>query len=95
MTAVREGYGENRFYENFQDQTFKAEDQQLLNDQGKCPWSYCARTKDIDYILANACFNMNPMIGFPLVIVISFPCNWVGNGAVVSGIIAMLIKLEK
>jgi hypothetical protein len=37
MTAVREGYGENRFYENFQDQTFKAEDQQLLNDQGKCP----------------------------------------------------------
>jgi hypothetical protein len=37
MTAAREGYGENMFYENFEDQTFKAEDQQLLNDQGKCP----------------------------------------------------------
>jgi hypothetical protein len=37
MTAVREGYKENELYENFQDRTFKAEDQQLLIDQGKCP----------------------------------------------------------
>jgi hypothetical protein len=37
MTAAREGYEENEFYENFQDQTFEAEEQQLLNDQGKCP----------------------------------------------------------
>jgi hypothetical protein len=27
MTAVREGYKENELYENFQDRTFKAEDQ--------------------------------------------------------------------
>jgi hypothetical protein len=32
MTAVHEGYEDNEFYENFQDQTFEAEDQQLLND---------------------------------------------------------------
>jgi hypothetical protein len=38
---------------------------------------------------------MNPMIYLSLVIVISYPCNQVGNGAVVSGSIAMLIKLEK
>jgi hypothetical protein len=37
MTVAREGYEENEFYENFQDQTFEAEDQQLLIDQGKCP----------------------------------------------------------
>jgi hypothetical protein len=37
---------------------------------------------------------MNPMIGFPLVIVISCPCNRVGNGVVASGCFAMLIKLE-
>jgi hypothetical protein len=43
----------------------------------------------------NACFNMNPMIGFSLVIVMSCPCNWVGNGAVVSGSFALLIRLEK
>jgi hypothetical protein len=38
---------------------------------------------------------MNPMTCFSLVIVISCPCNWVGNGAVMSGSFAMLIKLEK
>jgi hypothetical protein len=38
---------------------------------------------------------MNPMIGFSLVIVISRPCNRVGNGAVVSGSFAMITKLEK
>jgi hypothetical protein len=43
----------------------------------------------------NACINMNPMISFSLVIVISCPCNRVGNGAVVLGSFAMLIKLEK
>jgi hypothetical protein len=32
MTVVHEGYEDNEFYENFQDQTFEAEDQQLLND---------------------------------------------------------------
>jgi hypothetical protein len=31
---------------------------------------------------------------FSLVNVISCPCNWVGNGAVVSGSFVMLIKLE-
>jgi hypothetical protein len=36
MTAAREGYEENEFYEDFQDQTFEAEEQQLMNDQGKC-----------------------------------------------------------
>jgi hypothetical protein len=34
MTAAREGYEENELYEDFQDQTFEAEEQQLLNDQG-------------------------------------------------------------
>jgi hypothetical protein len=52
MTVAREGYDENEFYENFQDQTFEAEDQQLLIDQGKCPWSYWAQIKDIDYFIA-------------------------------------------
>jgi hypothetical protein len=37
MTTACEGYKENEFDEDFQDQTFKAEEQQLLNDQGKCP----------------------------------------------------------
>jgi hypothetical protein len=37
MTVACEGYEENAFYEDFQDQTFKEEEQQLLNDQGKCP----------------------------------------------------------
>jgi hypothetical protein len=37
---------------------------------------------------------MNPMIDFSVVIVISCPCNQVGNGVVVSGSFAMLIKLE-
>jgi hypothetical protein len=36
-TAAREGYEEDAVYENFQEQTFDAEDQQLLNNQGKCP----------------------------------------------------------
>ena len=36
-TAAREGYEEDALYENFQEQTFEAEDQQLLNSQGKCP----------------------------------------------------------
>jgi hypothetical protein len=35
------------------------------------------------------------MTGFSLVIVIACPCKWVGNGAIVSGSFAMLIKLEK
>jgi hypothetical protein len=38
---------------------------------------------------------MNAMIGFSQVIVISCPCNRDGNGAVMSGRFAMLIKLEK
>jgi hypothetical protein len=46
MTATHEGY------EDFQDQIFEAEEQQLLNDQGKCPCSYCAQIKDIDYFIA-------------------------------------------
>jgi hypothetical protein len=95
MTAAREDYEENEFYEKFQDQTFEAEDQQLLNDQGKCPLSYYAQIKDIDYFIAMHVLNVNPMICFSLVIVISCPCNRVGNGAVVSGSFAMLIKLEK
>jgi hypothetical protein len=37
MTTACEGYKENEFDEDFQDQTFKVEEQQLLNDQGKCP----------------------------------------------------------
>jgi hypothetical protein len=37
MTVACEGYEENEFYEDFQDQIFEAEEQQLLNDQGKCP----------------------------------------------------------
>jgi hypothetical protein len=37
MTAACEGYEENEFYENFQEQTFEAKEQQLLNNQGKCP----------------------------------------------------------
>jgi hypothetical protein len=37
MIAAHEGYEHNEFYEDFQDQTFEAEEQQLLNDQGKCP----------------------------------------------------------
>jgi hypothetical protein len=32
MTVVHEGYEDNEFYENFQDQTFEAEDRQLPND---------------------------------------------------------------
>jgi hypothetical protein len=36
MTAAREGYEESEFYKDFQDQIFKVEEQQLLNDQGKC-----------------------------------------------------------
>jgi hypothetical protein len=35
MTAAREGYEENEFYKDFQDQTFEAEEQQLMKDQGK------------------------------------------------------------
>jgi hypothetical protein len=52
MTAAREGYEENDFYKDFQDQLFEGEVQQLLNDQDKCPWSYYAQTKDIDYFIA-------------------------------------------
>jgi hypothetical protein len=52
MTAAREGYEESEFYKDFQDQTFEAEEQLLLNNQGKCPWSYCAQIKDIDYFIA-------------------------------------------
>jgi hypothetical protein len=37
MTIVGEVYEESEFYEEFQDQIFKAEEQQLLNNQGKCP----------------------------------------------------------
>jgi hypothetical protein len=37
MTAAREGYEENDFYKDFQDQLFEGEVQQLLNDQDKCP----------------------------------------------------------
>jgi hypothetical protein len=37
MTAAHEGYEENEFNEDFQDQIFEAEEQQLVNDQGKCP----------------------------------------------------------
>jgi hypothetical protein len=37
MTTACEGYEENEFYEDFQDQIFKVEEQQLLNDQDKCP----------------------------------------------------------
>jgi hypothetical protein len=37
MTAVHEGYVENKFYKDFLDQIFEAEKQQLLNNQGKCP----------------------------------------------------------
>jgi hypothetical protein len=33
-TAAHEGYVEDAVYENFQEQTFEAEDQQLLNNQG-------------------------------------------------------------
>jgi hypothetical protein len=51
MTAAHEGYEENEFYENLQDQTLEAQDQQLLNDQGMCHWSYCAQIKDIDYFI--------------------------------------------
>jgi hypothetical protein len=36
MTAAHEGYEKNEFYENLQDQTLEAQDQQLLNDQGMC-----------------------------------------------------------
>jgi hypothetical protein len=36
-TAAREGYEDDMVYENIQEQTFEAEDQQLLNNQGKCP----------------------------------------------------------
>jgi hypothetical protein len=36
MTAAHEGYEENEFFEDFQYQTFEEEEQQLLNDQGKC-----------------------------------------------------------
>jgi hypothetical protein len=52
MTAACEGHEENKFYEDFQDHIFEAEVQHLLNDQGKCPRSYCAQTKDIDYFIA-------------------------------------------
>jgi hypothetical protein len=52
MTVAREGFKENEFYEDFQDRTFEAEEQQLLNDQGNCPWSYGAQIKDIDYFIA-------------------------------------------
>jgi hypothetical protein len=38
---------------------------------------------------------VNPMVDFSIVIVISCPCHWVGNGAAISGSFAMLIKLEK
>jgi hypothetical protein len=48
MTAAREGYEENLFYEDIQDQIFEAEEQQPLNDEGKCPGSYCTQIKDID-----------------------------------------------
>jgi hypothetical protein len=37
MITAHEGYGESEFYEDFQDQIFEAEEQQLLNDQGKYP----------------------------------------------------------
>jgi hypothetical protein len=37
MTVAREGFEENEFYEDIQDRTFEAEEQQLLNDQGNCP----------------------------------------------------------
>jgi hypothetical protein len=37
MTIVHEGYEESEFYKDFQDLIFEAEEQQLLNDQGKCP----------------------------------------------------------
>jgi hypothetical protein len=43
---------------------------------------------------SNACINVNPMIGFSIVIVISCPCNELGSGAVISGTFAMLVKLE-
>jgi hypothetical protein len=36
-TAAREGYEEDAVYKNFQEQTFEAEDQWLLNNQCKCP----------------------------------------------------------
>jgi hypothetical protein len=42
----------------------------------------------------NACINVNPMIGFSIVIVISCPCNELGSGAVISGSFAMLVKLD-
>jgi hypothetical protein len=38
---------------------------------------------------------VNPIIGFSLVIVIFCPCNRVGNGTVMSGSFALLIKLDK
>jgi hypothetical protein len=94
MITAHEGYGESEFYEDFQDQIFEAEEQQLLNDQGKYPWSYCAQIKDI-LLHYNACFNMNPIICFSLVIVISCPCNRVGSGAIVSGSFTILIKVEE
>jgi hypothetical protein len=37
ITATCEGYEENEFYKDFQDQIFEVEEQQLLNDQGNCP----------------------------------------------------------
>jgi hypothetical protein len=37
VTAACEVYEENEFYEDFQDQIFEAEEQQLLNEQGKFP----------------------------------------------------------
>jgi hypothetical protein len=37
MTGVREGNEENEFYEDLQNQIVEAEEQKLLNDQGKCP----------------------------------------------------------
>jgi hypothetical protein len=51
-TAAHEGYEDSTVYENLQEQTFEVEDQQLLNNQSKCPWSYCAQTKDIDDFIA-------------------------------------------
>jgi hypothetical protein len=36
-TTAREGYEEDAAYENLREQTFEAEDQQLLNNQGKFP----------------------------------------------------------
>jgi hypothetical protein len=36
-STAAEGYEEDAVYENFQEQTFEAENQQLLNNQGKCP----------------------------------------------------------